>query len=186
MTIFGRIFAAPLLILSALGLHWAAPAAASPKSPSASSSQLVLEDFFRGTLTAEGTFTSTLDGSVRGMKVKMRGRWDPKTATLTLVEDFEFSDGEKDRKTWRFTRTGEDRYVGTREDVVGKAEIRQVGDAVTLVYKAVVRTKSGSAFTVTFDDLLVKTDARTVRNTATVKWLFFTVGEVDLTIRRVR
>ena len=178
MTFFGRILALLALLL-------AVPAFATPVAPASRPEKLVLEDFFRGTLTAEGTFTSTIDGSVRGMKVVMKGTWSPKTATLTLVEDFVFSDGEKDRKTWRFTRTGDGRYVGTREDVVGEAEVRQDGDAVRLVYKAVVRTKSGSSFTVSFDDLLVKTDRRTVLNTATVKWLFFTVGEVDLTIRRL-
>lgn len=160
----------------------ALPAAAA--SASGGAGKLVLEDFFRGRLMAEGSFRSTIDGSVRGIKVEMRGRWDPRSKTLELVEDFVFSDGEKDRKTWRFTKTAEGRYVGAREDVAGTAEVVQDGDAVRLTYRAVVRTKGGSSFTVSFDDLLVRTDRRTVRNTATVKWLFFTVGEVDLTIRR--
>jgi hypothetical protein len=153
-------------------------------SPSGSAGRLVLEDFFRGRLVAEGTFRSTIDGSVRGMKVEMRGRWDKRSQTLELVEDFVFSDGEKDRKTWRFTKIAEGRYVGAREDVVGTAEVVQDGDAVRLTYRAVVKTKGGSSFTVSFDDLLILTGPRTVRNTATVRWLFFTVGEVDLAIRR--
>ena len=171
-----RSLFALLLLVSVL------PAAAA--SPSGPAGRLVLEDFFRGRLVAEGTFRSTIDGAVRGMKVEMRGRWDRRSQTLELVEDFVFSDGEKDRKTWRFTKTGDGRYVGAREDVVGTAEVVQDGDAVRLTYRAVVKTKSGTAFTVSFDDLLVRTGARTVRNTATVRWLFFTVGEVDLTIRR--
>ena len=40
--------------------------------------------------------------------------------SLTLGEDFVYSDGEQDRKTWRFTRTAEGRYPGMREDVIGR------------------------------------------------------------------
>ncbi len=177
---FRTLLIAALALISAPALAAPAPKATTPPG------KLVLEEFFRGPLTADGFFRSTVDGSVRGLKVTMRGTWDRRTQTLTLVEDFVFSDGEKDRKTWRFTRTGEGRYVGTREDVIGQASVVQEGDAVRLAYKATVRTKGGSAFDVSFDDVLIKTDARTVRNTATVGWWFFTVGEVDLTIRRPR
>lgn len=145
--------------------------------------RLVLEEFFRGTLTASGTFFNTRDGSQRGLKVRMKGTWDGRT--LTLVEDFVYSDGERDRKTWRFTKVAEGRYVGTREDVLGTADIIQDGDAVRLRYTARVATKGGSSYDIRFDDLLVKTDARTVRNTADLSFLYFIpVGKVDLTIRK--
>ena len=145
---------------------------------------LVLEDFFRGTLTAKGSFTSRIDGSKRGLDVVMKGTWDRKTQTLTLVEDFVFSDGEKDRKTWRFRKTGPGTYVGTREDVIGEARVWQEGPVVRLSYKTAQKTKGGSTFNVHFDDILRQTDAKTVINTATVHWWFLTVGDVELTIKR--
>jgi hypothetical protein len=152
-------------------------------SPPAAPGRLVLEDFFRGTLTASGTFLNTRDGSQRGLKVRMKGTWDGRT--LTLVEDFVYSDGERDRKTWRFTKVAEGRYVGTREDVLGTADVVQDGDAVRLRYTARVATKGGSSYDIRFDDLLVKTDTRTVRNTADLSFLYvIPVGKVDLTIRR--
>src|SRR6478609_11798514 len=98
----------------------------------APSRKLVLEEFFRGRHVAEGVFTNTRDNTTRGLKVQMRGTWDAPSQTLTLVEDFVYSDGEKDRKTWRFTRTAEGRYSGTREDVIGQADIRQGGNDVRL------------------------------------------------------
>lgn len=157
--------------------------APTPQVPAAGT--LVLEDFFRGPLVAEGTFTNTRDGTSRGLKVKMHGSWDGKT--LTLVEDFVFSDGERDRKTWRFTKTAEGVYSGTREDVLGTAEVRQQGDDVRLAYTAVVKTKDGSSYNIRFNDLLRLVDERTVLNTAslTAYWLF-EVGKVELTIRRLR
>lgn len=145
---------------------------------------LVLEEFFRGTLHAKGSFTSRIDGSKRGLDVVMKGSWDRKTQTLTLVEDFVFSDGEKDRKTWRFTKTGPGTYTGTREDVLGTARVWQEGATIRLAYSARLKTKGGSDFDVRFDDVLAPVDAKTVRNTATVHWWFLTVGDVELTITR--
>ena len=145
---------------------------------------LVLEEFFRGTLIAKGSFTSRIDGAKRGLDVVMKGTWDRKTQTLTLVEDFVFSDGEKDRKTWRFKKTGPGTYTGTREDVLGEAKVWQDGNDIRLAYKARQTTKSGSTFDVRFDDVLRQTNAKTVINTATVHWLFLTVGDVELTIKK--
>ncbi|PSC05932.1 DUF3833 domain-containing protein [Alsobacter soli] len=147
-------------------------------------SKLVLEDFFRGPLRAEGVFFNTRDGSRRGIEVAMRGRWDGRT--LTLREDFVYSDGERDRKTWRFTKTGDGVYVGTREDVIGTADVRQDGDAVKLSYTARVRTAAGSSYDIRFADLLRKTGPRAVINTADLSWLFFPVGKAELRIRRAR
>ena len=144
--------------------------------------KLVLEEFFKGPLLAEGVFVNTRDGTTRGLKVKMKGTWDGRT--LTLVEDFVYSDGEKDRKTWRFTKTGEGRYVGTREDVIGQAAVVQDGNDVRLTYTATVRTKNGGSYGIRFADVLSQTGPKTVLNTAKLSWLFFDVGNVTLNIRK--
>ena len=97
-----------LAVAAILSLLAAVPAFAATPAPQ----KLVLEKFFRGPLVASGTFVNTRDGTTRGLKVRMIGTWDGKT--LTLVEDFVYSDGERDRKTWRFTKVAEGRYTGTR------------------------------------------------------------------------
>lgn len=158
----------------------AAPAVAREAPPVAR--KLVLEDFFRGPLLAEGEFVNTRDGTRRGVKVRMAGRWDGRV--LTLREDFVYSDGEKDVKTWRFTKVGEGRYVGTREDVIGSAEIVQDGNDIRLSYVATVRTK-GTSYDIRFADRLALTGPRTVLNTAKLTYFIFDVGQVALTIRQV-
>lgn len=171
--------------LAAVLLPLGAGASRAADVPTAAShGKLVLEEFFRGNLVAEGTFTNTRDGSTRGLKVRMRGDWDGKT--LTLVEDFVYSDGEKDRKTWRFTKVAEGRYTGTREDVIGTADIRQNGNDVLLDYTAKVTTKDGKSYNIRFSDVLSLIGPRTVLNTAdlTAYW-FFEVGKVRLTIRKI-
>jgi hypothetical protein len=180
MRVFGPVCAA-FAVLTSVALS---PALASPAKVATPSGPLVLEDFFRGKLMAEGTFTNTVTGAVRGLKVAMHGTWDGKT--LTLVEDFAYSDGERDRKTWRFERLGEGRYKGTREDVARPADVNREGEGLRFGYTARVTPPGGGVYDLAFNDLLVKTGPRTVLNTADVKLLFFTVGRVELTIRKVR
>jgi hypothetical protein len=181
-----RLLALLVLVLAA----WAGPGsppaqamAMAARSAAPFSEKLVLEDFFRGRLVAEGEFLNSRDGSRRGVKVRMHGAWDGRV--LTLVEDFVYSDGEKDRKTWRFTKVAEGRYVGTREDVIGEAEVLQDGKDVTLAYTATVRTKDGGSYSIRFKDRLALIAPRTVLNTATLSWFVFDVGRVNLTIHRL-
>ena len=151
-----------------------APAAAKDAKP------LVLEEFFNGDLMAEGGFTNVWTGSKRGLSVKMNGHWDGKA--LTLKEDFAYSDGEADKKTWVFTKLSDGVYSGIREDVTVPAEIRRDGNDVLFSYVAHI-----GGLDLSFHDRLTQLDATVVRNTADVYWLgFIKVGEVELTIKRAR
>jgi hypothetical protein len=141
---------------------------------------LVLEDWFRGRTTARGSFFNAIDGSRRDLVVDLVGTWDKRTQTLTLVEDFFYSDGERDRKTWRFTKTGPGTYVGRREDVIGTARIfTDSAGKVRLQYKAMVGGR-----TLAFDDTLALRTDGTVLNTASVSYLFISVGRVELVFNR--
>ncbi|MDB5642554.1 MAG: hypothetical protein JWN07_1871, partial [Hyphomicrobiales bacterium] len=52
----------------------------------------VPEQFFRGPTYAQGEFVNVIDGTRRGVKAVINGRFDGRV--LTLVEDFTYSDGE--------------------------------------------------------------------------------------------
>jgi hypothetical protein len=141
-----------------------------------------LEGFFTGRTVGRGAFTSAIARVNRPLTVITNGRWDGRT--LTLREDFFFADGEKDVKTWRFTRTAPGVYEGTREDVIGKAVVRQVGNTVQLTYTADVRAKDGSVTRLDFADTIAPIDRRSVRNLATVSKFGVPIGTVDLTFTR--
>jgi hypothetical protein len=148
-----------------------------PVSPNAPA--FTMEGFFTGRTVGKGAFTSSIAGVNRPLTVITRGRWDGRT--LTLREDFAFADGEKDVKTWRFTKTGAGVYEGTREDVVGKADIRQVGNTVQLRYTADVRGKDGSVTRLDFADTIAPVDRRSVLNKATVSKYGVPIGDVTIT-----
>jgi Protein of unknown function (DUF3833) len=126
-----------------------------------------LEQFFTGRTVGTGAFTSQIAGR-----------------TLVLREDFFFKDGEKDVKTWRFTRVAPGRYEGTREDVIGKADVRQVGNTVQLTYTADVRAKDGSVTRLDFADTIAPLDGRRVLNEAVVSKFGLPIGKVSLIFKR--
>lgn len=172
--------AGKLALVSMLSFLAAACATAPPIPVNASPRPFVLERDLAGRSLARGEFRS-ITGARRGFDAQLEGAWDGRT--LTLVEDFIFDDGERDRKTWRLERVAPGRYVGVREDVVGTARGYQDGRAFRLEYDVVLPTEGGGR-RVRFRDVLVLTDGDTVRNDAIVGWFGLRVGTVSLTISR--
>ena len=141
---------------------------------------LSLEDFFKGRTYASGAF-SAINGQNRSFTVVLDGKWDGKV--LRLREDFVFSDGERDRKTWVFTKTGPNTYSGTREDVIGAVPITVNGGRAEFSYKVNI-AKSGDPEIVRFHDTLELGADGIVRNTATVTKFLIPVAWVKVNFAR--
>jgi len=139
---------------------------------------LVLEQFLRGTLHAEGQFRNSWTGQERGLKVVMRGTWDNAQRILTLDEDITYADGEKGKVVWVFSKNEDGSYQATRNGVA--ATVSKDQGAVILRY-----TASFGGVGLDFVDRLELTDEKTILNTATVNFLgFIPVGSVTLTIHK--
>ncbi len=165
------------LSLTLLATTLGACATPPPIPETASGPPLAFETFFPGKTVGEGVFTNSWTGSQRKFDVVIEGTWDGRT--LTLVEDFAFADGEKDRKTWRLEKTGPGTFVGTREDVVGQARAWTDGKAVRLEYAVNL-----GGFNVDFSDVLVLTAPDALLNKAVVGKWGLRVGRVELVLRR--
>lgn len=143
----------------------------------------VVERDLAGKTVGEGSF-SAINGTNRSFTAYLDGSWDGET--LTLVEDFEYDDGETDKKTWRLTKLENGEYSGTREDVVGTARGYMDGEAFRLEYTVVLPGEDGGkGMTVKFRDVLVRQADGVIINKATVGKWGFRVGKVDLTITPV-
>lgn len=138
------------------------------------------EDYFVGRTTAVGSF-SAINGVERSFKVNLTGKWNGRT--LTLREDFVYNDGERDTKTWRFTKTGKNTYSGTREDVVGETRVWIEGDTATFSYDVYLDPKN-KANLVRFHDTMKLNPDGTVLNTARVTKFFFPVAHTTVKFRR--
>ncbi len=149
-----------MTLLRPLALLLFAALAASP----AHSADLRLEDFFKGKTYAYGSF-GAITGLRRSFRVDLTGHVRGKV--LTLREDFRYDDGERDTKTWIFTRTGPNTYSGTREDVLGETTVRLSGNTARFTYR-VDLNPGGKPNIVRFHDKLELRDDGTLRNTALV------------------
>ena len=150
-----------------------AASAAAPKT-------MIVEQSLSGKLQGDGVFINSLTGGETKFSVLMDGTWDGKK--LTLVEDFTFADGLQERKTWVLTKTAEGVYQGTREDVIGVADIRQDGAAVRLDYEVTLHTGIGP-IDVRFRDIMQYQPDGSILNEAVVSKFGLRIGRVAITMR---
>ena len=137
---------------------------------------LVLEDFFRGKTYAFGRF-GAINGTTREFRVDLTGT--VRGNVLRLREDFVYDDGERDTKTWIFTRTGPNTYSGTREDVIGETTVRVSGNVARFTYR-VDLNPGGKPNIVRFHDKLALQSDGTLLNTALVTKFLLPVARVKV------
>lgn len=152
-----------------------------PVPEAASNADFIIERDLVGSTVARGEFRA-ITGVRRPFTAHLNGTWDG--ATFTLVEDFVFDDGERDRKTWRLQRVEPGRYIGTREDVVGQAIGFQDGDVFRLEYDVVLPSENGGGRKVRFRDVMAVNSEGDVLNNATVGWFGLRVGSVSIVMQR--
>jgi hypothetical protein len=143
--------------------------------------QLRLEEYFAGRTLAGGMFVDRFGTVRRQFTVVINGTWDG--TTLTLDEDFVYADGEISKRVWRLTKTGDRRWQGRADDVLGVAEGAEAGNAFQFGYR--INLKVGeSLWEVRFDDWMFKLDETTVLNKADVYRWGFRIGTVHLAFRK--
>jgi hypothetical protein len=152
-----------------------------PASPDAPAGTLTLDQAFRGRTRGIGLFSVPIAGVERRFTAKLDGR--RQGDRLTIVEDFFFDDGEVDRLTWRFRRSGQGRWTGRREDTVGEATAIETGSEIRLEYVADVRSK-GQVTRLGFADVIYRRADGVIINDAVVTRLGVPVGTVRFELRR--
>ncbi len=142
---------------------------------------VALERDFRGRSYAKGVFTNRITGSARPFTVVLNGTWGGDV--LRLREDFVYADGEKDVKTWVFTRRTPTRWTGTREDVVGEADVTVENGVVRISYEIDLPTSSGKV-RLRFEDVIERRTDGMIVNRAIVSKFGVPLGDVDLVFSR--
>lgn len=138
---------------------------------------LRIEDYFDGRTKAWGIFEDRFGTLRREFTVDITGVRDG--GTITLTEDFQYADGETERRIWVIKRTGDGTYEGTADGVVGTASGASAGNALHWKY-AFDLNVDGDIWRVAFDDWLFLQPGDVVVNRATVSRWGFTIGQVTL------
>ncbi len=139
--------------------------------------RFVLEEFFAGHIRAWGIFQDRFGRVRRQFAVDIHGTWDGRT--LTLVEDFTYSDGETEQRVWHVRKLDEHRYEGEADGVVGLATGRSYGNALNWQYDFELRV-GGRSFRVHFDDWMLLQPGGVMINRATVRKWGLTIGEATI------
>lgn len=143
--------------------------------------ELVLEDYFQGKTKAWGIFEDRFGNLRREFEVEIDGKWDGKT--LTLVEEFSYSDGETEVRTWVITKTGEKTYTGTTNDIVSLAQGEAAGNALNWNYS--INLKLGERrIQVHFDDWMFLQKSGVLINRARVSKFGLSIGEVSIFFKK--
>lgn len=169
--------------LSSLALPLAGCATRPATRPASSGAvrPITLVDAFRGRTVGRGVFRVPIAAVERRFRADLVGTL--RGEELTIVEDFFFEDGEQDRLTWRFRRTGTGAWTGRREDTVGEAQVIETGSEIRLDYVADVRSR-GQVTRLGFSDVIYRRADGVVINEAIVTRFGLPVGTVLFELRR--
>ena len=142
---------------------------------------LLIEEYFDGKVKAWGILQDRSGKVTRQFKADLVGSF--KENVITLDEDFYWTDGEKQKRTWKIKKIDDNNYVGTAPDVVGEATGVQYGSAFKFRYDLMVPFKNKN-IKISFDDWIFKQDEKVAINRATLTKFGFKVGELTVFFMR--
>ena len=142
---------------------------------------LLIEEYFNGKVKAWGILQDRSGKVTRQFKADLIGSFNDNI--ITLDEDFYWTDGEKQKRTWKIKKIDNNNYIGTAPDVVGEATGVQYGSAFKFKYDLLVPFKNKN-IKVSFDDWIFKQDEKVAINRAVLTKFGFKVGEVTVFFTR--
>jgi len=143
--------------------------------------RLDLRQYFNGPLLAHGVFTDRGGQVKRRFIVRLMGRWQGDKGVLE--EDFEYSDGKKERRVWRLTDLGQGRWRGEADDVVGSATGVAAGNALRWNYTLKLPVDD-KVYEVQFDDWMFLVDEKVMINKAQMSKFGIRLGDVTLSFQK--
>jgi hypothetical protein len=138
---------------------------------------MTIEKYFNGSVKAWGLLQDRSGRVTRQFKADMMGSFEGDT--LTLKEDFYWTDGEKQNRIWKIKKIDQNHYEGTAPDVLGSAKGYQYGSTFKFEYDLMVPFK-GKNIKVSFDDWIFKQDEEVAINRAILTKFGFKVGELTV------
>ena len=145
------------------------------ESPPTRAQELQIERFLAGPLKLTGLFQDRFGALRRQFEADAHGTWDGKT--LTLVEDFLYDDGQREQRTWRIEKVGENRYRGSAGGVIGMAEGETRGRVFTWRYHFALPV-GGKIWKVRFNDWMFLQNDEILINRAEVTRFGIRIGQL--------
>lgn len=123
----------------------------------------------KGTLTRQ--FVVHIDGTVNN------------DGSLTLVENFDWSDGEKTTRTWILSKMDAHKYTGKAQDVIDSADGTLYGNVLNWQYMLNLQVDD-STWKIKFDDWMFLVSEDLLLNKAVMTKFGLKVGEVTIVFQK--
>jgi len=141
------------------------------------------EQFFQGDLVAHGMFKDRFGKVKKTFVVKMQAKWEGNICILS--EYFTYNDGTTSTRIWKIEKLSEDKFVGTADDVIGKAFGIVAGNALKWDYQLKLKVDNDE-YKVDFDDWMYLVSDDVLLNQSYMNKWGINLGEVILSIRKVK
>ena len=147
--------------------------------------EFIPEQFFNGELSAQGLVKNRSGKVIRYFTASIKAYWQDGQGTLE--EKFIFNDGEHQSRTWTLVPTedkqGIKRYIARAGDVIGDGQAQIAGNSMHLNYQLQI-SYNKKPLILNVDDWMWLVDEHTVINESRLSKWGFTLGSIQLSIRR--
>ncbi len=143
---------------------------------------LDLYGYFQGQTQGWGIVQDRKGRLTRQFTVEITGTVNS-DGSLILAENFDWSDGEKSKRTWILDRVDTHRYTGRAEDVINGASGTLYGNVLNWQYVLSLKVDD-TAWKITFDDWMFLVDDGILLNKATMSKFGFRVGEITIVFQK--
>ena len=143
-----------------------------------------IEGFFAGSVKAWGIVQDRNGDVIQRFTVEIEGSVNGDSVVLDEVFDYDFGEGPATRR-WELQRVGQDKWVGSANDIASAATGTQHGNAFNWNYEMdLPRKGSDKTVRVVFDDWLWAMDGNTVVNRSYIRKFGITFAEVTIFMQK--
>jgi hypothetical protein len=178
-----RLFLITFFLMFSFGLSGCS--SVQPKDYATETPKLSIETFFNGTLDVHGMVHDRSGKVLRRFTMVMNASWNGSVGTLN--EELQWSDGEKESKTWTLTKIADGKYEGTMGDVVGKALNEVSGNTFQMLYVVKVPIGTGAdkkTYEFDVEDWMHMIDEKTLLSRTTMTKFGVRVANVTVSYRK--
>lgn len=171
-----------LLLIMSLSFIFGCSGNIDPKIYAKNSPKFDIREFLNGKLEAHGILQDRSGKVIKTFAVKMNGSWDKNSGKL--AEDFDFSDGKKDQRTWSIEMLDDNNFTAQAHDTVGFAKGEQYGNAMKMDYILTVPVDD-KKYDIRLVDWIYLVDEKTAINVSKMTKFGFHVGTLTISFKKL-
>ncbi len=170
-----------LVILMSLGFLLGC-SSIDPKVYVDNSPKMDIRNYLNGPLEAQGILQDRSGKMIKSFTVKMTGTWQGNEGKLK--ENFTFSDGKTDQRTWEIKFSDDNNFTAKAHDTVGIATGQQYGNAFKMDYVLKIDV-DGKKYDIKLVDWIYLVDEKTAINVSKMTKFGFTVGTLTISFKKL-